>query len=49
MQPNCMTHNMILAQAVLQIVCSQGRFTIQNTEVKKRDNSVKYLQNFAKS
>ena len=33
-----------IAQAVLQIFCSQGCFIIQ----KKEDNSVKYLQNFMK-
>ena len=40
---------MILSQVVLQIFCSQGCFTTQNASQKKGDNSVKYLQSFAKS
>ena len=39
----------ILVQAVLEIFCSQGCFTIQNAKLGKGDNSAKYLQNFAKS
>ena len=35
MYPNCMPDIMILAQAVLQIFCSQGRFTSQNDKVGK--------------
>ena len=50
MYPNCMPDIMILAQVVLQIFCSQGCFSTQNDKVGKgRDNSVKYLENFAKS
>ena len=50
MYPNCMPDNMILAQVVLQIFCSQGCFsTKKTTKSEKRDNSVKNLQNFAKS
>ena len=35
MYPNCMPDIMILAQAVLQIFCSQGCFTIQNVSLKR--------------
>ena len=60
MYQNCMPDVMTLAQAVLQIFCSQGCFTTQNdkqkaallhkmTKLEKGDNSVKYLENFAKS
>ena len=42
-----MQNTMILAQWVPQIFCSQGNLTIQN-KTEKGDNSVKYLQNFAK-
>ena len=38
---------MILTQMVLRIFCSQDYFTIQDAE--KGHNSVKYLQDFAKS
>ena len=49
---------MILAQAVLEIFCSQGSIGLQWESQKniekmakseKEDNLVKYLQNFAKS
>ena len=33
--PNCMAYIKILAQAVLQIFCSQGCFSTQNAKVKK--------------
>ena len=33
--PNCTPDIMILAQAVLQIFCSQGCFTTQNDKVGK--------------
>ena len=49
MCPNCIPDIMILAEAVLQIFCSQGFFTTYNDKVGKGDNSVKYLQKFAKS
>ena len=48
MCPNCMPDIMILAQGVLQIFCSQGCFSKQNEKSEKGDNSVTYLQNFAK-
>ena len=35
MYPNCRPNIMILAQAVLQIFCSQGCFTTQNDKVEK--------------
>ena len=38
---------MILAQAGIQIFCSQGCFTTIMTKSEKGDNSVKYLENFA--
>ena len=38
----------ILAQAVLQIFCSQSCFTIHMPKSEKGDNSVKYVQNLPK-
>ena len=35
MHPNCIPDIMILAQAVLQIFCSQGCFTIQKASQKR--------------
>ena len=35
--PNCLPDITILAQAVLQIFCSQGCFTTQNAKVGKRE------------
>ena len=49
MYPNCMPGIMILAQAVLQIFCSQGCFSTKRQSWKREIISVKYLQNFAKS
>ena len=50
MYPNCMPDIMILAQAVLQIFCWQGCFTMYKMpKSEKGDNSANYLQNFAKS
>ena len=43
MYPNSISDIMILAQAVLQLFGSQG------WKAEKGDNSVKHLQNFAKS
>ena len=37
MYPNCMSHIMILAQAVIQIFCSQGCVTIQKCQSQKRE------------
>ena len=41
----CMPNIMTLAQAVLQIFCSQCCLSTQNNMSEKGDNSVKYLQN----
>ena len=51
MYPNCMPGIMILAQGVIQLFCSQGCFTLKHKMPKSEmgDNSVKYLQKFAKS
>ena len=48
MNPNNMPDIMILAQAVLQILCWQDCFATQMPKSKKGDNSAKYLQNLAK-
>ena len=49
MYTKCMPDILILAQTVLKIFCSQGCCTTQNAKSEKENNSVKYLQNFAKS
>ena len=49
MFPNSMPDIVILAQAVLQMFCWQGCFTIQNAESEKEDNSATYLRIFTKT
>ena len=49
MYPNCMPDIMILAQAVPHIFCSQGALLHKMPMSEKGDNSVKYVENCAKS
>ena len=49
MYPNSMHNIMILAQAVLQIFVHNVALLHKMTKSEKGENSVKYLQNFAKS
>ena len=44
MYPNCMPDIMILAQAVLQIFCSQGFFPHKTTKSEKADNSFNFYR-----
>ena len=49
MYPNCIPDSMILAQAVLQIFFPKVALLHKMTKSEKGANSVKYLENFAKS
>ena len=48
MYPNSMPDIIILAQAVLQVLCWQDYLLYKMPKSEQGDNSSKYLQNFSK-